>query len=534
MEVALTGPQAVAGAKPDAFRRSVGFREATPIGSRSGLFGFDPTSRRRTTRAIQVTGGLKAIHCEMGVEKKETTITEGKSDKASRVKLFVGLPIDAVTDNKGINHSKAISAGLRALNLLGARGVELPIFWAVAQPDSKAQYDFASYLSLAAMARDAGLELRVSLLLDSSSDVPLPPLVSRAAAADPDILFSDRSGRRHPSCLSFAADQLPVLDGGQTPLEAFESFFACFREAFAEFLGDTIKEVSIGLGPDGELRYPSFSKPGGVGEFQCYDKYMLASLKRQAEESGNPFWGLSGPHDAPQYDQPPDSGNFFKDHGGSWETPYGNFFLSWYSQELVNHGDRVLSIASKVFGGLPVQLSAKVPLLHWWHNTRSRPAELTAGFYNADGRDGYDAVAEMFARNSCLMILPGMELADREQPQGLQSSPEDLLAQIMRACERHGVQISGENSSPAGVGAAGFSRIKEKLFPKDSRVNSFTYQRMGAEFFSPGHWPLFMGFIRSMAQPETAFDDLPSKGEGEKLSLPMSSVPGTVKEMQAA
>lgn len=116
-----------------------------------------------------------------------------------------------------------------------------------------------------------------------------------------------------------------------------------------------LQAVTIGLGPDGELRYPSTHgaanprKPIGVGEFQCYDKYMLDNLKQYAEEKGNPLWGLGGPHDAPTYDQPPCVDTFFKDQGGSWESPYGVFFLEWYSNQLVSHGHRILSLASSVF-----------------------------------------------------------------------------------------------------------------------------------------------------------------------------------------
>ena len=79
----------------------------------------------------------------------------------------------------------------------------------------------------------------------------------------------------------------------------------------------------MSLGPNGELRYPSYP-PGsngadgysGAGEFQCYDKYTLARLKRHAESSGQPLWGLSGPHDGPRYDESPESSAFFREPGG--------------------------------------------------------------------------------------------------------------------------------------------------------------------------------------------------------------------------
>lgn len=182
-----------------------------------------------------------------------------------------------------------------------------------------------------------------------------------------------------------------------------------------------------------------------------------------------------------------------------------------------------------MFGDLPVALSAKVPLLHWWHKTRSRPSQLTAGFYNTDGRDGYDAVAEIFSSKSCTMIVPGMDLSDRDQPQGVKSSPESLLSQIMRACRKHGVRLAGENYSLVGVGTTGFRRIKENILAENSRLDSFTYHRMGAEFFSPEHWPMFTEFIRSMMQPEMDSDDIPSSGE--RFSL-MDAVAADDREMQ--
>jgi hypothetical protein len=60
--------------------------------------------------------------------------------------------------------------------------------------------------------------------------------------------------------------------------------------------GPVITEVTVGLGPAGELRYPSYPEGDGrwrfpgVGEFQCYDSYMLQDLKRAALAVGHPEW----------------------------------------------------------------------------------------------------------------------------------------------------------------------------------------------------------------------------------------------------
>ena len=59
---------------------------------------------------------------------------------------------------------------------------------------------------------------------------------------------------------------------------------------------------------------------------QCYDKFMLATLKACAEQVNQPSWGLGGPHDAGSYCLWPHQTGFFHHHG-SWDTPYGKFFL---------------------------------------------------------------------------------------------------------------------------------------------------------------------------------------------------------------
>lgn len=60
----------------------------------------------------------------------------------------------------------------------------------------------------------------------------------------------------------------------------------------------------MGLGPAGELRYPSYPEGDGrwrfpgVGEFQCYDKYMLDDLRRAAETAGHSEWWVPVPNHA--------------------------------------------------------------------------------------------------------------------------------------------------------------------------------------------------------------------------------------------
>ncbi|KAG6435485.1 hypothetical protein SASPL_100359 [Salvia splendens] len=127
-------------------------------------------------------------------------------------------------------------------------------------------------------------------------------------------------------------------------------------------------------------------------------------------------------------------------------------------------------MAASTFSDDPVSLSGKIPLVHSWSKARSHPSELTAGFYNTSVRDGYGPIVEMFSRNSCQVILPGFDLSDDRQPTESWSSQETLV-------------------------------ISKNLTGENAVANLFTYQRMGAEFFSPEHFPRFTQFVRGLNEP---------------------------------
>ncbi|KAK3026885.1 hypothetical protein RJ639_041354 [Escallonia herrerae] len=79
--------------------------------------------------------------------------------------------------------------------------------------------------------------------------------------------------------ISLGCDILPVPHG-RSPIQAYADFMRNFRDTFRSFLGGIITGGQVGMGPAGELRYPScpFQKLGWawrsreLGEFQCYDK----------------------------------------------------------------------------------------------------------------------------------------------------------------------------------------------------------------------------------------------------------------------
>ncbi|CAJ1941096.1 unnamed protein product [Sphenostylis stenocarpa] len=463
---------------------------------------------QNVTRKNHWTRFTFRAHQSEAVEHEKRFFSLPRPTSEDSVRLFVGLPQDAVSLGRNtINKTRAIVVGLKALKLLGVEGVELPIWWGIVEKDVMGKYDWSRYLAIAEMVQILGLRLHVTLCFHGSKapNIPLPRWVSQIGESQPNnIFFTDRAGHHYKECLSLAVDHLPVLHG-KTPVQVYHSFFESFKLSFSSFLSSTITGITIGLGPNGELRYPSHNqlpsnhKTKGVGEFQCYDQNMLNFLKKHADESGNPLWGLGGPHDAPTYDQSPNSNSFFKD-GGSWESAYGDFFLSWYAEQLITHGESLLSLATSTFSDTGVHVYGKIPLEHCWYMTHSHPSELTAGFYNTIKRDGYEPVVKMFASNSCKMLLPGLDKSAACQPHEPLSSPEMLLEQIMETCRIHGVKVSGQNTSESGA-LGGFEQIK-KILCADNVLDLFIYQRMGACFFSPKHFPSFTQFVRSLNPKE--------------------------------
>ena len=76
---------------------------------------------------------------------------------------------------------------------------------------------------------------------------------------------------------------------------------------------------------------------------------MMKHLKVAAEVRGCADWGRAPQHTG-HYNSSPQDAFFFCD-GGEYNRFYGRFFLQWYSQMLIDHGDQVLSLANIVFEG---------------------------------------------------------------------------------------------------------------------------------------------------------------------------------------
>eukprot|EP00803_Ostreobium_quekettii_P005528 evm.model.scf_1360EXC.4 EVM.evm.TU.scf_1360EXC.4 scf_1360EXC:29335-34456(-) len=283
-----------------------------------------------------------------------------------RVPVNVMLPLDTVNADGQFRYaaSKWFDRALQVLVSSGVKGVAVDLWWGAVETEPR-QYNWAGYKQLFEVVRSTGLKLQVVMAFHACggnvgdvAQIPLPAWVLKAGDLDPDLFFADKPrdhspGLRNREYLSIFADDVPGVLMGRSPLECYEDFMMSFRDTFYNDIGSLVTEVVVGAGPCGELRYPSYMEANGwrfpgVGEFQCYDRRALASLANAAAACGHPEWGNGGPHDSGHYNNSPEEAPFFAAHG-SWDTPYGQFFLNWYCGSLLKHGDSVLSIANRVF-----------------------------------------------------------------------------------------------------------------------------------------------------------------------------------------
>lgn len=460
----------------------------------------------------------------------ETTIDESMDQEGQRADVDE-YPLKSV-----LMRENGIDVGLEMLRASGVEGVMVDVWWGIAEHKGPGLYDFTAYRNLFEKIASKGLKVQAVMSFHAAGGnvgdtctIPLPAWVYDAAEIDPEIFYTDAGGHRNPEYISLGCDEVPCLFG-RTPVDAYTDFITAFADEFHDLMGQTITEITVGLGPAGELRYPSYPEGDGrwrfpgVGQFQCFDKYMLGRLKDAARAIGRPEWGHGGPHDAGHYNSREWETGFFRNDGGSFETEYGRFFLKWYSEELIQHADRILGRAREVLsqpgrprdvimvqeahdgGSLYVfepaaKLSIKLAGVHWWFKSRAHAAELTAGYYNTRERDGYSPIFKMLAKNKTGVSFTCVEMRDCEHPREGLCSPEGLLNQVLAAAGKYNVSVAGENALQRYDGNA-FDKIAESTFGQSAmagRMDRLTFLRMGDMMVD--NWDAFAAFIKRLSCP---------------------------------
>ncbi|XP_052161186.1 beta-amylase-like [Oryza glaberrima] len=440
---------------------------------------------------------------------------------ANYVPVYVMLPLGVVTAENELEDAAGLRARLRRLRReAGVDGVMADVWWGIVEGAGPARYEWRAYRELFRVAQEEGLKVQAIMSFHACGGnvgdavaIPLPRWVRDVGDADPDVYYTSPGGARNHEYLTIGVDNRPLFHG-RTAIQLYADFMKSFRENMADFLDSgLIVDIEVGLGPAGELRYPSYPESQGwefpgIGQFQCYDKYLEEDFRAAATEAGHPEWELPGDA-AGEYNDTPEDTRFFAADGGTYLTEAGRFFLTWYSSKLLEHGDRVLDEANMAFLGCSLKLAAKVSGIHWWYRHPSHAAELAAGYYNVPGRDGYRPVARMLARHDgAVLNFTCAEMRDSEQPPEAMSSPERLVRQALSAAWREGVEAACENAlsrhdrrgynqmllnaRPNGVGPAGGGGAPPR------RVAAVTYLRLSDELLTATNFRAFKAFVRKM------------------------------------
>ncbi|QCE09577.1 beta-amylase [Vigna unguiculata] len=433
---------------------------------------------------------------------------------ANYVPVYVMLPLGVVTNENVLEDRMKLEKQLRKLHEAGVDGVMVDVWWGIVESKGPGQYDWSAYRTLFRLVQKCKLKLQVIMSfhqcggnVGDSVFISLPKWVHKVGEANPDIFYTNYKGIRNKECLSLGVDNEPVFHG-RSPIEVYGDYMRSFRDNMKEFLKSQLMvDIEVGLGPAGELRYPSYTQIlgwvfPGIGEFQCYDKYLKADFKKAAAEVGHPEWEL--PDNAGESNDIPESTEFFKS-SGTYQTEKGVFFLTWYSNKLLTHGDDILDEANKVFLGYKVKLAAKVSGIHWWYKTESHAAELTAGYYNLNHRDGYRPIARMLSRHNAILNFTCLEMKNDEQPVKARSGAEELVKQVLSGGWAENIEVAGENAL-ARYDRKAYDQILSHARPNGNarfghptlKMYGVTYLRLSDNLMMQRNFDIFKGFVKKM------------------------------------
>nr|GLL40434.1 beta-amylase [Ipomoea trifida] len=432
----------------------------------------------------------------------------GQMPIGNYVPVYVMLQLGVVTANNVFPNKDKLEAQLKKLKDAGCDGIMVDVWWGIIEAKGPKEYDWSAYKQLFQLVKKCGLKIQAIMSFhkcgdnvgdddNGGVDIPLPPWVLAFGDKNPDIFYTDQDGNTNRECLSLGVDNQDLFQG-RTAIQMYSDFMVSFRDNMMEFLeGGDIVDIEVGCGPAGELRYPSYPKTQGWA--------YPDDWKKANKVAGHGNWEM--PRNAGTYNDTPDKTGFFQTNG-TYQTDFGKFFLTWYSNNLIIHGDQILGEANKVFAGYKVNIAAKVSGIHWWYNDPSHAAELTAGYYNLYGRDGYRPIARMLGRHYATLNFTCLEMRNNstQDAEAANSSPEQLVQQVLSGGWKEYIDVAGENALPI-YDAAAYDQILLNVRPNGVNLNGspklkmsgFTYLRLSDDLIDQEHnFQLFKTFVKKM------------------------------------
>jgi len=313
----------------------------------------------------------------------------------------------------------SFSQQLLKLKELGVTGVSVDVWWGLVQRQGRSQFDWSYYDKIFKRIKNAGLKIIPILSFhkcgtnvgDGETYISLPDWVQNllpTLANGMDARYKSELGNWSTEVISAFATVVPRQRGRLHVLDLYEEFMAGFRDRYLS-LSNSISEIIVGVGPAGELTYPSYHKqdetlmwdeasrsfvnisiaaypkrgalqansPLARTQFKNWleKKYhSIEALNRGLQTSYSSFESVNTFFDNERFE------NYINHH--PLNSPLARDFFEFYNGVLIQHGLEVASSMATILEGTPLAdkiLALKTPGVHWsFHN---RLALSTAGQY---------------------------------------------------------------------------------------------------------------------------------------------------------
>jgi len=446
-----------------------------------------------------------------------------------KVPIYVMLQLDWLSDDgQSLRHKEQLHRQLSAAKRAGIKGIMADIWWGLCEPRPQ-EYGFQGAKELCDLLKSLDLELQAVMSfhqcggnVGDTVNFPLPAWCLEVAKSK-GLLYKSKDGVVTEDCLSLSADHQKIFPSAssstRTALQCYQDYMTAFLKAMGQHIGSTVCELQVGMGPCGELRYPSYMMSNGwnwpgVGLIMCYDDGMLKMLKDEVDiqpPEGFPEDQNAMPEDVAMFRAGPKMG---------FRSGNGKAFLEWYSSVLIHHGKEVLAEAAKAvektgqaYSAEKFCFSAKVSGLHWHVTHPSRATEACAGYNccTSETADAYMEIAKMLAESSTAAKRPVlfnftcMEMTNdgcSGVPNAL-SAPEDLIAQVRKAAIFHQVPLAGENALEfdLATGEAAFRQIGKQIrsfSPGLDMMHGLTLLRLSDNFVKPASLQQLARFVTAL------------------------------------
>jgi hypothetical protein len=369
---------------------------------------------------------------------------------------------------------------------VGVQAVSVDVWWGAVEKAGDEKFSWEYYDKVFDEIRTAGLKIVPIISFHrcgggpgDSCEIPLPGWIYHQieGVSPEDLKYRSETGNT-------LADTIPPwATKNEAVLAEYKEFMSRFEEHFAPYAADFI-EINISLGPTGELRYPAYNRGDGWsgtmdrGNFQAYSDLARRDFREWALKNFGGLAGVNARWDLALTDEaeigPPDDhssrkADTFVREQDYIDMRYGQDFIDWYNDSLVEHGRRVLLAAHESFDGpmATIPLGMKVPGVHWQTKAcapRPRIAEITAGLLQTsldvnkrENAYGYDNLLDMAQEvkattgREIIVHFTALEMDDDNTCGGENSNAHTLGAWLSDGAADRDLVLKGENALAGGI-----------------------------------------------------------------------------------